>query len=47
VIGTIFGALEMLVAIAVLVFAILAIINVIKGKDATVPGIHALANKLF
>jgi hypothetical protein len=47
VIGTIFGALEMLVAIAVLVFAILAIINVIKGKDAKVPGIHALANKLF
>ena len=47
VIGTIFGALEMLVAIAVLVFAILAIVNVVKGKDAKVPGIHALANKLF
>ena len=47
IVDTIFGALEGLVAIAVLVFAILAIINVLKGKDAEVPGIHALANKLF
>ena len=47
VIGTVFGFLEFLLAVAVLVFAILAIVNVVKGKDAKVPGISALVNRLF
>ena len=47
VISTVFGFFNFLLFVAVLVFAILAIVNVLKGKEARVPGISGLVKRMF
>ena len=47
VVSGVFGFFSFLLFVAVLVFAILAIANVLKGKDAHVPGISALVSRMF
>ena len=47
IISTIFGFINGLVSIVILVFVILAIVNVCKGKDASVPVFSDLAGKAY
>lgn len=47
VVSSVFGFFNFLLFVAVLVFAILAIVNVLKGKEARVPGINGLVKRMF
>lgn len=47
VVSSVFGFFHFLLFVAVVVFAVLALINVFKGKEANVPGISGLANRMF
>jgi hypothetical protein len=47
VISTIFGFVTSIISLILLIFAIIGLVNVIKGKDAGIPGLKALAEKAF
>lgn len=45
--GKAFDVVDSLVWIAILIFAIVSIVRVLKGQEANIPGISALANKAY
>lgn len=45
--NTIFGIINGIVSLVILVFAIIGIVNVCKGKDASVPVFSGLASKVY
>lgn len=47
IVSTVFSVINSLVAIAILVFVIIAIVKTAKGEDAGVPGFSALANRAY